>query len=322
MSTTEQLLRILESRRGDSISGEELAGALGITRAAVWKHIKKLRDDGYIINGVKNSGYCLAKEDDRLSAEGIRPFLNDPAVADRVFVYDVLDSTNTEAKRRVLDGAEQGTVVIARRQTAGKGRLGRSFYSPEDKGIYLTVILRPKLSTPQAVSVTAVASVAVARAIEKVMGKSTDIKWVNDVYLHGKKICGILSEAVTDLESGRIEGIVVGIGINCTTVFPDELGKVAGSIVEENDSAAVRNQIAAEVINQMLDAEEMIKTGSYLEEYRRRSMVLGKQITILQEHGSCYTAKDIGRNGELILVSADGAERILSSGEVSIRLAE
>ena len=322
MGTGQEILKVLESKRGSSVSGEELAEQVGITRAAVWKHIKKLRADGYVINAVKNSGYCLSVENDKLSAAGILPYLKNPESAKKILVFDVLDSTNTEAKRRVIEGAEHGTVIIAEQQTAGRGRQGRSFFSPEGRGIYLSVIFRPKLSAEQSLPVTAAASVAVCRAIENVTGKQPQIKWVNDLYLKGKKICGILTEAVTGLETGDIEAIIVGIGINCTTVFPNELENIAGSILEKGETKAVRNHLAAELINQTSGLEDMLRTREFLEEYRRKSLVLGRQVTIVQEPGSCYTAEDIGENGELILLDSNGSRRYLNTGEVSIRLTE
>lgn len=320
-NTKRELLRILEASRGESISGEELAGRLGISRAGVWKQIKALREAGYVIAAVQNRGYCLAQDNDKLSREGMLPFLEDPEVAEKILVFDVLDSTNTEAKRRAVDGAPDGTVILADRQTAGRGRLGRSFFSPAESGVYFTMLLRPEIPMEQAVLATTAASVAASRAVEKVTGRQPQIKWVNDLYLDGKKICGILTEAVSDFETGAVEAVVVGIGINCTTVFPEELQEKAGSVLQ-GSGGAVRNRLAAELVNQVSGLEQMIRQRTFLEEYRSRSMVIGKEITVLQEPGSRYFAEGIGQSGELILRDEAGNEKILSTGEVSIRLTE
>ena len=316
-NTKRELLRILEASRGESISGEELAGRLGISRAGVWKQIKALREAGYVIAAVQNRGYCLAQDNDKLSREGMLPFLEDPEAAEKILVFDVLDSTNTEAKRRAVDGA----VILADRQTAGRGRLGRSFFSPAESGVYFTMLLRPEIPMEQAVLATTAASVAARRAVEKVTGRQPQIKWVNDLYLDGKKICGILTEAVSDFETGAVEAVVVGIGINCNTVFPEELQEKAGSVLQ-GSGGAVRNRLAAELVNQVSGLEQMIRQRTFLEEYRSRSMVIGKEITVLQEPGSRYFAEGIGQSGELILRDEAGNEKILSTGEVSIRLTE
>lgn len=157
--------------------------------------------------------------------------------------------------------------------------------------------------------------------MEKVTGRQPQIKWVNDLYLDGKKICGILTEAVSDFETGAVEAVVVGIGINCNTVFPEELQEKAGSVLQ-GSGGAVRNRLAAELVNQVSGLEQMIRQRTFLEEYRSRSMVIGKEITVLQEPGSRYFAEGIGQSGELILRDEAGNEKILSTGEVSIRLTE
>ncbi|MEE1013338.1 MAG: biotin--[acetyl-CoA-carboxylase] ligase [Clostridia bacterium] len=250
-------------------------------------------------------------QNDNLTLEGILPYLTDQTIAERLFLYDTIDSTNTETKRRAIQGAESGTVILADRQTAGRGRLGRDFHSPAGSGVYLSILLRLHIPMEQAVLVTTAASVVACRAVEAVTGQSLAIKWVNDLYLNGKKVCGILAEAVND-------AIVVGIGINCTTVFDGELAERAGSL----GFAGIRCRLAAELVNELARLETMIAKQNFLTEYRARSMILGEEVTILQEPGSCYIAEDIGDKGELILRDSSGNRRILSTGEISIRLAD
>jgi BirA family biotin operon repressor/biotin-[acetyl-CoA-carboxylase] ligase len=236
MSTKGSVLKALEENKGTAVSGEELASRLDISRAAVWKAIQELRREGYRIDAITNRGYCLAGDSDVLSAEGILPYVKGDVPADRIRVFKSVESTNLTAKKIALDGAQPGTVIIAEEQTKGRGRMGRSFYSPPAGGIYMSFILKPRLDTAKSVLITTAASVAVCKAIEEVTGISCRIKWVNDIYKGDKKICGILTEAVTDFESGQIDYIVLGIGVNYNTArtdFPEELAGIAGSLFEE-----------------------------------------------------------------------------------------
>ena len=216
MSSKSNILQILEKNRGTYVSGEELAQQLQISRSAIWKAISELKKEGYQIISVTNKGYCLSDATDVISAEGIGPYLTNGS-QDMIHVFKTVDSTNLVAKKMALEQAPHGTVVLAEEQTAGRGRMGRSFHSPAGSGIYMSFILRPNLTSNDAVLITTAASVAVARAIEEVTHIHTGIKWVNDVYMNGKKICGILTEALTDFESGGIESIILGIGINFST---------------------------------------------------------------------------------------------------------
>ena len=170
--------------------------------------------EGYHIEAVPNQGYTLCTDNDLLSTQGILPYLTPPLKSREIRVFPCLPSTNQEAKRMALESAEQGSAVLAEEQSAGRGRLGRSFFSPRGNGLYMSVILRPKADVSNAVLITTAAAVGVCRAIDTVTGRHPQIKWVNDLYLNEKKICGILTEAVTNFETGVIESVVVGIGIN------------------------------------------------------------------------------------------------------------
>lgn len=253
MGTKEKLLELFETNKGIYFSGEEIAGRLGISRTAVWKAVKNLRGDGYNIEAVSNKGYCLAVNTDILSAQGIQKYL-EPVCRDiRVEVVSEIPSTNAEVRKRASAGEPEGYVLIAGQQTAGKGRIGRSFFSPPDTGIYMSLLLRPKnYSSQQAVKLTTMAAVAACEAIEaaaaakakedkkaaegaeaaelgkkaetksvkaenaeaETVGKKAQIKWVNDIYIEGKKVSGILTEASFGLEDGLLEYAVLGIGIN------------------------------------------------------------------------------------------------------------
>jgi len=189
MAAKDKVLEILEKNRGSYVSGEILAGEAQVSRAAVWKAITALRGDGYDIQGVTNLGYALAEQTDRLTPAGIGACLP-PSLRDQISVvsFETIDSTNNEAKRRLLAGEQDGEKILlitADQQTAGRGRLGRSFYSPPSTGIYMSLIFTASASLADAVGITGAAAVAVVRAIRRLTGKEAKIKWVNDVFLDG-----------------------------------------------------------------------------------------------------------------------------------------
>jgi len=333
MTTRESVLKALEENKGFAVSGEELANSLNISRAAVWKAIQELRKEGYRIDAVTNRGYCLASDSDVLSAEGILPYVKRDSMEGRIHVFKSLESTNLTAKKMALEGAPAGTVVIAEEQTRGRGRLGRSFFSPSG-GIYLSLVLRPPLKAAKSVLITTAASVAVCKAIEDATGISCRIKWVNDIYKGDKKICGILTEAVTDFETGNIDYIVLGIGINYKAPqsgFPAELSGIAGSLYEGTPGAG-RNRLIAEIINQILEIDETLFTKDFIREYKNRSFILGKDILVINAaasneepnpaEGIPATAVDIDEEGGLVIRYPDGRLETLKSGEVSIRTKE
>ncbi|GHT07286.1 hypothetical protein FACS1894139_15300 [Planctomycetales bacterium] len=250
-----------------------------------------------------------------LSAPLIKTLLADPDC--EIFVYPALGSTMDEAKQRLAAGAPSKTVILAETQTAGRGRRGRSFFSPPQTGIYLSVIWRPPASekpTPEkTTTITALAAVAVCRAIEKHCPVAPQIKWVNDVLVGGKKVCGILTEA--EIRRGAISGLIVGIGLNVATAdFPPELRDRAGSLAV---SAETRNQLTADLLRHFfaLAADR----DATLDEYRARSAVLGKEITYVQ-NGATVAAVAIGINddGNLLVRRRDGKSVALNSGEISL----
>jgi len=325
MSTKKSVLALLENRRGENVSGEYIAKHISVTRNAVWKAVNELKKDGYKIKAVTNKGYCLCDDNDILSVQGMLPFLSDKEISDRIFIHASLESTNKTAKELAVSGCEHGTVVMADHQTAGKGRYGRGFFSPPGHGIYMSFILHPQLwhrdITPTLV--TSYAAVSVCEAIETTTGKAPQIKWVNDVFLDGKKICGILTEAVTDFESGNTQWIVVGIGINFITPktgFPEEIRSVAGSLFSEEKPTITRNELAAIVANRMFDIGNRLGNKAMIAEYRKRLMMLGKTVIVSGGNEAFEAvAVDIDDVGRLIVKRDDGEIVMLSSGEVSVR---
>lgn len=243
-----------------------------------------------------------------LSAKGIKHYLPDSLKDIPIFTYDIIDSTNNECKRIAFDSPY--FAVAAEGQTAGRGRQGKSFYSPSGAGLYLSIAVKPSLCGINTQMITLAAAVAVSRAIEEVTGLSTQIKWVNDLYLNGLKVCGILTEAV-NANAMQAERVVIGIGINCTTVaFPEELSGIAGAL----SAPLSRNALAAAVLKNIL-----IPIGDTLHEYRRRSFLTGKDITYTV-NGHKFSAKvtGIGDNGDLLVRNSDGTDTRLHSGEVSL----
>ena len=326
MSVKEFVLKKLEENRGIPLSGEAIANSLSVSRAAVWKAVRALEAEGYHIEAVPNQGYTLCTDNDLLSTQGILPYLTPPLKSREIRVFPCLPSTNQEAKRMALERAEQGSAVLAEEQSAGRGRLGRSFFSPRGNGLYMSVILRPKADVSNAVLITTAAAVGVCRAIDTVTGRHPQIKWVNDLYLNEKKICGILTEAVTNFETGVIESVVVGIGINfkgSQSTLPEELRHKAGFLYTDEPPATTRNHLAAEIINQLCILCDTLELRSFLPEYRMRSMIIGEQIRFLRNQvWSEALAVDIDDNGGLIIALSDNKRETLSSGEVSVRRLE
>ena len=312
MSVKQNVIALLEENRSKVISGQELANQLHVSRAAIWKAIKTLKEEGYNIEATPNKGCVLLENSDVLSKQGIAYYLTEEI---DIFSYKTIDSTNTQMKKLAINGGKNHSVIVSEEQSAGRGRFGRSFYSPAQKGVYMSVLLKTGDSLQNATMITIKTAVAVRRAIAKLYDIEVAIKWVNDLYYRGKKVCGILSEAISDFESGMIEAIIIGIGINVSTDnFPLEIASIATSLGLQE---ANRNQFIAEILNQLFAIiDEDFKL--VLNEYRMASCVLHKQITFNQK-GEQFTGlvREINDLGNLV-VSSNGAEMVLTAGEVSI----
>ena len=312
-STRQALLQALSAAGGDYVSGQQLADTLGVSRAAVHKAAAALSAQGYALEAVSRRGYRLAGGDP-YCAEAVGPY---PAP---VHVYDTLESSNRTAKLLALDGAPHGTLVLTAHQSAGRGRLGRRFESPAGKGVYCSVLLRPELPAASAQTATIRAAVAVCRAVQSLCGLELAIKWVNDLYYQGKKVCGILTEAGTDLESGRLEWLVVGIGLNLTSTaadWPPELADKAGSLYPGGPAPVPRAALAGAI------ARELLALGSgedCLDEYRARCFVPGHWVTVCTG-SETYAARALAIDdaGRLVVRRENGREEALRCGEVTTR---
>ena len=323
MTVQDHLRTLLESNKSVFLSGEEIARRLGVSRNAVWKAIKALQADGYPIQAVPNRGYCLAASSDVLSESGIRQYLTGEAQELSFHVYDSVDSTNLVLRKLAGEGAPEGTVVIAAEQTGGRGRKGRSFYSPQGTGVYVSLLLKPKIAPDDATLTTTTAAVAVCEAVEALSGEPAGIKWVNDVFLRGKKVCGILTEGSFDMESGQFEYAILGAGINVFEPdggFPAEIREVAGSVLT-SPAPDAKNRMIAEYLNRFLPLYRTLGSANTNVEYRKRSFVLGRMVNVISGTGTTPArAIDVDERCRLIVEYEDGRRDALSSGEISVRV--
>ena len=249
---------------------------------------------------------------DILNALGAHPW------SGRLQVLESVDSTNTFLRRLANEGAPEGTVVIADRQTAGRGRMGRSFFSAPGVGVYLSVLLRPNLPPDALMTLTAQAAVAVSDAIHDICGVMPDIKWVNDLLLDGRKICGILTELGFDAAHGTVSTAIIGVGVNCNqlpTDFPEELRPIAGSIRMATGDVTPRDRLTAALIRKLSELPKL----DWYDAYRRSCITIGKQICFSDRSGAHLAeALDIGRNAELRVRMGDGTVYCLNSGEATL----
>ncbi|MBO5869194.1 MAG: biotin--[acetyl-CoA-carboxylase] ligase [Clostridia bacterium] len=315
MTLRDNIISMLEKNKGEYISGQSIADAFSVSRSAVSKCINNLKNEGYDIQSVNNLGHCLKATSDILSSAGISAHLEDDI---DVYVFKTIDSTNSEAKRAVANGLNVDTIFASDEQTSGRGRRGRSFYSPKTSGLYFSCVLHPNVSLAESTLLTSAAAVAVCEVIEEATKKHPKIKWVNDIFIDNKKVCGILTEAVSDFESGKVQAVIVGIGINVTTEqFPDELNKIASSVGENIN----RNYLAAKIFTKLKAFCDSLPSIDFMNEYRNRSLVLGQTI-YFNRNGIDYTAKAeaILDDGGLSVITDKNERMILQSGEISIKL--
>lgn len=325
MSVRTDVLSLLECSKGTPISGETIAKALYVSRNSVWKAIKALKNEGYQISAATNKGYTLISVNNILSAESIRKHMKYTGYTD-IIVLPTVDSTNNYLKSAAVNGFPEGTIVISEEQTMGKGRLGRCFESPKKTGIYMSLLLRPSFSAQESLSITTVSAVATAKAIEEVAGKSTQIKWVNDIYMNEKKICGILTEASINFENGGLEYAIPGIGVNVKYPeggFPAEISDIAGAIYDTECGDDLRCRIIAAIIDNFFYYYHSLPSKTYLNEYRTRSLLTGREITytgsLLDSKEDSGVVRGIDDEARLIVEKSDGTVKLLSAGEVTLK---
>ena len=319
MSLKDKILDELENNSDTYVSGQTLAEKFGVSRNAVWKAMNQIKDEGCKVASVNNKGYRLISKNEALSADKIKENMSEASRKLELSVYSSIDSTNNQAKRMTADGFRGDALIVANEQTKGRGRLGREFYSPKNTGVYMTFLFSTNIKLSSAVSVTTATAVAVVRAIESLTKVKPMIKWVNDVYIGNKKACGILTEAVTDFETGSVQSIIIGIGINISTEeFPEELSNTATSL---NINGLSRNKLIAAVSNELLEIRSNLSNKSYIKTYRDHSLIIGKSIDFYRNNIKYNAvAVDIDGDGGLIVKLPNGRTEVLSSGEVTVRL--
>lgn len=324
MSVKDAVLKALEEARGEQISGAALARTLGVSRAAVWKAVGALREAGVAIDAAPGGGYLLRTEDDSLTAAGVGALLETEAFGRELLVMPSLTSTNTVLKQEYT-AKPHGFTLIALEQSGGRGRLGRSFASPPGSGLYISVLMHPRFPLDKLHFVTVAAAVAVCEAIEQTAGFTPGIKWVNDVLMEGKKLCGILTEAVIEGETGTVDAVVTGFGINLfpSPVWPEEVRAVAGAL-SEFAAAPRRAALAAALLGAFERGIRLLGEGgtaALIAAYRSRLCCLGKPVTVhgpaTQYHAVC---EGLTEEGHLLVRDDAGQTHTLSTGEISIRL--
>lgn len=318
----EKILLLL-NESDDYISGEEISNKLGVSRTAIWKIIKSLKEQGYEIESVTRKGYKLLSSPDILEEEEIHYDLKTSLIGQKVIAYDQVDSTNKEAKKLALHGAVEGTVIVADEQINGKGRRGRNWVSPKGTGIWMSILLRPNIRPENASMITLVAGLAVCKAIEKITNIKPLIKWPNDIVINGKKICGILTEMSSEID--YINFVVVGIGINVNTKkFPEEIDSIATSLKLQGNKTYKRKDILKKILeefeicyNKYLKTEDLQKI---IDEYNCYCVNISREVIVkCKDIDITGTVKCVTPKGELIVTDSTGKDIVITSGEVSVR---
>lgn len=313
MSTKEKILARLKANE-DVLSGEALAQELGVSRTAIWKAIKELEKKGYQIQHTA-TGYRY-QPSDILDAKEIQAGIQQ---AIDISVQETSTSTMKDAQLAVMDGKKSPLLIVADMQEAPRGRFNRPFFAAKQQGIYMSMLLEPKEQLQELPQYTILMAVAVAEAIDELLGVDTQIKWVNDIYLNQKKIVGILSEAMTDIETNSLKYVIIGMGINFSIPqenYPEELQEKATSLFPDGKATITRNQLIINIWNRFFDL--LTDQATYLGTYRKKSFVLGKKVTFKRkDHTYVGTAAAITDTGELV-VDLGEEKMILSSGEISL----
>jgi len=322
MTTRSQLLARLKA--GGWVSGQVLTYQLAISRTAIWKHICKLREEGYIIEASRKKGYCLQKASDLLIEPEIREGLHTAVLGRKEIVcLKETESTNAYAKQMAVDGMPEGTLIVAESQSQGRGRRGREWFSPPREGLYLTVILRPQIRPMEAPRLTLMTSVAVAEALEDLTTLPVRIKWPNDVLIRGKKVAGILTEIHTEMDA--VNYVIMGIGINVNTAresFPEPLRDKATSLFVETGETQSRVRLLKLCLERLEARYELFNGGRFdriMDCWKQRSDIIGREIEVDMMNRRCRgVAVDVDADGVLILKDANGNLQRIFSGDITV----
>ena len=315
------IINILKSSP-DFISGQEICSRLGVSRTAVWKHINILKEEGYVIESVSRKGYRLLQSPDLITREEIGKYLPDGIPGGEIYCYDSVDSTNEEAKRSA-GYAPDRSVFVANQQTAGKGRRGRTWISPKGEDLFFSLLLRPDIPPESASMLTLVAAMAAAEVAKRYSRESCQIKWPNDIVLHNRKICGILTEM--GAEMGEISYVIIGVGFNLNRMeFEEDIVSMATSIRKETGERITRAAFLADFLAEFMKRFEIfLREGDlspFVKEYDSHLINVGKEVKIVSRQGTrIRTALGINEKGELRIQDELGREETVFTGEVSVR---
>jgi len=305
------------------LSGQELCNQFGVSRTAVWKAINQLKEEGYVIEAVQNKGYHLVESPDLITYNEIKSVLSTKWAGQELYYFDTLDSTNTKAKQLAEEGSSHGTLVVANQQTGGKGRRGRTWESPANTGIWMTLVLKPDMSPANASMLTLVMALAATKACNEITDSKCEIKWPNDIVLNRKKICGILTEMSAEMD--YINHIVIGVGINANVdEFPEELLEKATSIKIENHKKVQRAKLISRILMHFEEEYEHFMKNQDLslqmEDYNDLLINKEKEVVILEMAGEYQgIAHGINKKGELLVEKENGEMEHIYAGEVSVR---
>ncbi|MBQ9155642.1 MAG: biotin--[Eubacterium sp.] len=318
----EKILAFLKEQEG-FVSGQVICEALGVSRTAIWKYIRTLKEEGYEIESVTRRGYRLLKSPDIISREEVLFHLPEDILSGEIHVYESVDSTNEAAKRDAAAGMPGESLYVADQQTAGKGRRGRTWISPKGEDIFFSLLLRPEIPTECASMLTLVAALAARAVTQQYAGENCLIKWPNDIVLHEKKICGILTEM--GAEMGEISYVVIGLGFNLNRMnFEEEIAFMASSIRKETGRPVARAAFLADFLQEFMKRYRIFlkveNLSPFVEEYNRCLVNTGRQVKMVRRGEEMIrTAGGINELGELIVMDQEGRKETVASGEVSVR---
>ena len=324
-STKAKVLAALEADCGRYVSGTELAEATHVSRTAIWKAVSSLKKSGYEIDACPKRGYLLQPQKDVISEFSIKDFMHFYADEITVLAFKTVTSTNTIARDFARRGLTQYTAIVAEEQTEGRGTKGRRFFSPPDTGLYMSLILRPDGKATDTLYITTAAAAACAEAIESVFGVRAGIKWVNDIFVDGKKVCGILTEGSLDPDGRGIEYAVLGIGVNVfrpTEDFPEEIRNTAYWLTDE-PLCNIRSRLAAEILDRFIFYYKRLAEKPFMKSYRKRMFLIGKEIEFsLGEENRIGVVTSLTDSLQLEVKLENGETLLLSSGDVRLKIKE
>ncbi len=324
VSVKARVLSLLKKQSPDYISGEEISRLLGVSRTAVWKHIRKLRNSDYQIESRARTGYRLVRAPDRLEDHELAALLQTCLIGNHLVYRETVDSTNELAKKLAHQGTAEGTVVVAETQTGGKGRMGRIWYSPAGQGLWFSVILKPPLAPPDIPGLNLVWAVAVAKTIQEFTGLAAGIKWPNDILINDRKVAGVLTEMNAEID--KVNYLIVGIGVNVnldSKTIPPHLAGTVTSLTEQKGSRVARLELLAALLNNLdLLYQEFLagKFNTIMSAWRQMSVTLHRWVRIKSQNGvEEGIAFDLDESGALLLMKKDGSVKKILYGDVSLR---